>query len=150
MPVAEYLTAKEARRDQARIRRANRRQLTNEIIRERQGSEAARQLTQAQRSELKQADIRKAAESRVQTQQDVASNRRVQRVENAAIFGAANSSIGASIGMVVALFFIMIMIYVVVKNGSNFGKLTGSIGDFIAGLSSNNALFIKQPKTGGS
>ena len=143
MPVSEYITSKEAVRDRARIKRANKKYETTQVIRERQSSEAARQATAAQRSSLRQSDVEKAARSRVETQQEVASNRRGQRVENAAIFGAANSSIGQSAGLIVALFFVMILLYLVVKNGSAFGSLMGSIGTFVQGLSSNTPLFTK-------
>jgi hypothetical protein len=147
MPVSEYTTSKEAVRDRARIKRLNQKQATDQVIRERQASEASRQATASQRSSLRQSDVETAARSRVETQQEVASNRRGQRVENAAIFGAANSSIGQSVRLIVALFFIMILLYIAVKNGSNFGGLMGSIGTFISGLSSNTPLFTKDKLT---
>jgi hypothetical protein len=147
MPTSEYASAKEAVRDRARIRRANKKQNTEQTIRERGASEEFKQDTAAQRSSLRQSDIEKAAASRIATQQEIAGNRRGQRVENAAIFGAANSSIGQSAGLIVALFFIMILLYIAVKNGSNFGGLMGSIGTFISGLSSNTPLFTKDKLT---
>jgi hypothetical protein len=133
----------EEMRESGRITRANRRTAATSQIREREASETQRRITQAQRSKLRTDEIREAASQRVSTQQQVAGNRRTQRVENAAIFGAANSSIGGSIGMVVALFFIMLILYLIVKNGSNFGTLVGSLGTFVHGLSSNNPLFVK-------
>ena len=157
-----YSTYKEAIRDSERLKRrslrseagarASKASSTIEVkeassaanIREREASESARQVTQAQRSALRTSEIQTAAKERVSTQQEVAGNRRTQRIENAAVFGAANSSIGSSIGMIVALFFAMIIIYVFVKNGSQTGTLLGSIGTFVHGLSSNSPLFVQK------
>ena len=143
--MAEYTSAKEAVRDRARLTRLKKSQNTAETIKEREGSERARQSTASLKSTLKQNEIDRAARARISTQEEIASNRQGQRIENAALFGAANSSIGMSVGMIVALFFVMILIYVVVRNGKNFGTLMGSAGSFITGLSSNSALFIKNP-----
>lgn len=155
---AEYQTAKEARRDTARLKRAEfrskgkaqqeaRTSAINKQMEERAYSEKLRQNTQYQRSRLREEEVSQRASSRIQTQKELSGERRQERATNAVLFGGANkvasSSIGQNIGILVALFFAMLILYHIVTNGPTFGKLTGSVATFIRGLTSNTVLFVK-------
>ena len=142
MPEPAELT--KALRESGRVTRLNQKNAAKQQISVRNASEVGRRDTQSQRFQLREHEIQTAAQQRVSTQEEIAGNRRTQRIQNAALFDTANSSVGFSFGMIVALFFVMIIIYVIVTNGSNFGNLMGSVGTFISGLSSNSSLFVKK------
>lgn len=135
-------------REQGRQTRRNRKQAAQQQMIVREHSEQQRQATAVQRQQLRSQEIKERSQARLETQEELANMRRSQRIQNAAIFDTA-SSIKSSFGMVLILFFVMIVIYTIVKNGENFNTLTGSVGKFISGFSSNSPLFIKTDPTQG-
>jgi cobalamin biosynthesis Mg chelatase CobN len=122
---------------------ANKTKTSSVDIEKSRQSEVFKQGTATSRSTLRKEEITHAANTRISTQEEIAGNRRQERATNAVLFGAANSSMGVSFGMIIALFFLLVIVYIVVTNGENFGTLLGSVGNFIRGLSSNTPLFVK-------
>lgn len=135
-------------REKGRQRRSVERTRSRERTAERQASEAARQQTVERRVQLRQAEAEQRAVQKLQTQRDLASVNRQERLKTQVVQGgvgavsSGTSSIRNTFGLIAVLFFVMIFLYVIVKNGAAFGALTGSVGNFIHGLSSNKPLFV--------
>lgn len=131
-------------RERGRQRRSVEKKKTEERIRERQESEAARTAAYQRRADI-QANLRaRNAQQRIQTQGQLAGLQRKERVINSATGTVTDTSLWSTLMLMTALFFGMIIIYVIVSNGGQFGKLTGQIGGWIAGLSSNQPLFVRK------
>lgn len=119
----------------------------SENIREREASESARIASrQAQsRIAIEQGETRK--QQRIQTQEELNSLRNRQRAYSGSVSTVTRSSVWSTVVMVFFLMFGMIAIYVLVTNGSQFGAIAGTVGNFIHGLSSNTPLFVENPKS---
>lgn len=133
-------------RERGRQRRSVEKAKAVQRIAERQGSEEARTTAYRARAEIATEQRAASSQIRLQTQDELNSLQRRNRVTNQAVSGATGavtrSSIWSTIMLVASLFFLMIFIYVVVRNGEQFGGLAGSVGTFISGLSSNAPLFV--------
>jgi len=131
-------------RERGRQRRSVEKVKTNQRIRERQESEAARTAAYQRRADI-QANLRsRNAEARVQTQEQLVGLQRREKVITGATRTVTGTSAWSTLMLVTALFFGMIILYVIVTNGGQFGSFTGQIGSWIAGLSSNQPLFIRK------
>ena len=131
-------------RERGRQRRSVEKVKTDQRVKERQQSEAARVAAYQQRADI-QANLRaRNAEQRVSTQEQLAGLQRKEKVISGATGTVTGTSAWSTLMLLTSLFFAMIVIYVIVSNGGQFGKLTGQIGSWIAGLSSNQPLFIRK------
>lgn len=131
-------------RERGRQRRSVEKVKTQQRVIERQQSEAARIQAAQQKSEIAIAQKRAAAAQRIQTQKDLQGLQRRNEVVDNATGTVTSSSIWSTLMLITTLFFTMIVLYVIVRNGRAFGKLAGSAGTFIQGLSSNQPLFVRK------
>jgi hypothetical protein len=118
-------------RERGRQRRSVEKTKTAQRVIERQQSEAARVQAYQQRSEIAVAQSETIRSART-------SSNRQERIEKS----VTGSSVWSTLIMLAALFFSMIVLYTIVRNGPAFGGLAGSMGSFISGLSSTKPLFI--------
>jgi hypothetical protein len=136
-------------RERGRQRRSVERTKTSTRVVERQASERARQETIERRSILQQQSIAARGVQRVQTQKDLASVSRGERIKTQITGEAVKPvtsgvrSVTSTLFLVLGIFFVLIIAYVVLLNSNNFGSFLGSAGNFIQGLSSNKPLFVK-------
>lgn len=131
-------------RERGRQRRSVEKTKTQQRVIERQQSEAARVQAYQARSDIALAQKRAQAAQRVETQGALNSQARKEAVVDSVTGGVTGSSLWSTMVLIVTLFFGMIVLYVIVTNGSAFGQLTGSVGSFIQGLSSNQPLFVRK------
>lgn len=138
-------------RERGRQRRSVERTRAQQRVLERQQSEAARQDTAAQRFFLKEQELEARRVQKVQTAQDLAALKQsqqpsaIQNIGSGAVSSFAGSSTGHSVGMIFGIFFALIIVYVILRNPTAFGGLTGGVGTFVQGLSSNAPLFVQKP-----
>lgn len=131
-------------RERGRQRRSVEKVKTQQRVIERQQSEAARIQSQQVKSQLAIQQRQAARAERVGTQSDLYGLRRREAVVSSATGAVTGSSIWSTVTLITTLFFVMILLYVIVTNGVKFGNLAGSVGTFIAGLSSNQPLFVRK------
>ena len=139
----------EAQQETTRTRGLERRStashVTNERIRERNASEAARIQSRASQSEIAKQTLEARRVQRVQTQEELNSLRHRDRVISGTQSTVSRSSIWSTFVMLFFLGFGMIAIYILVTNGTAFGGIASTVGNFIHGISSNTPLFVKKP-----
>lgn len=131
-------------RERGRQRRSVEKIKTNERIRERQESEAARTAAYQRRADIQSGLKARTAEQRVQTQQELVGLQRREKIITGTTKTVTGTSTWSTIMLVTSLFFGMILLYVIVTNGGQFGNLAGQVGGWIAGLSSNQPLFVRK------
>jgi len=131
-------------RERARQRRANTKLKTNQVIRERQESEAARVAAAREKAAINVEQMQARQRQRVEATSDIAGIQRRERAITGAQRSVTGSDVWSTIVLIVGLFFGMIILYVLVTNGSQFGKLAGTAGIWIRGLSSNQPLFVRK------
>lgn len=131
-------------RERGRQRRSVEKTKTQQRVIERQQSEAARVQAAQNRSDIAIAQKRAQGATRVETQGALNRQARKEAVVDSATGAVTGSSLWSTLTLLVTLFFGMIVLYVIVTNGSSFGQLTGSVGTFIQGLSTNQPLFIRK------
>lgn len=131
-------------RERGKQRRSVEKVKTSQRVIERQQSEAARTAAYQNRANI-QANLKsQQAQQRIQTQEQLAGLQRRERVITGVTKSATSTSTWSTLMLVTALFFGMIILYVIVTNGGQFGNLTGQVGGWIAGLSSNQPLFVRK------
>jgi preprotein translocase subunit SecF len=123
-------------RERGRQRRSVEKTKTAQRVIERQQSEAARVAAHQQKSSISIEQSEAIREGRQ-------SAKRQERVERS----VTGSGVWSTLMMLTFLFFGMIILYVLVHHGGEYGHLAGGIGSFISGLSSNTPLFVKKPST---
>jgi cobalamin biosynthesis Mg chelatase CobN len=130
-------------RERGRQRRSVEKVKTQQRVIERQQSEAARVQAYQQRSDIAVQQKQAQASQRLETQKALAGVSRREQIITGTSRTVTKSSIWSTTVLLVALFFSMIILYVIVTNGSAFGNLAGSAGQWIQGLSSNKPLFVR-------
>lgn len=131
-------------RERGKQRRSVEKVKTQQRVIERQQSEAARVNAYQQRSDIAIAQKRAQAIQRVETQDQLNALARRERVITSAQNTVTRSSIWSTVVLLISLFFGMIILYVLVTNGETFGRVAGTAGTWIKGLSSNEPLFVKR------
>lgn len=126
-------------------RRATASHVTNERVRERNASEAARIASRAKQADIARQTMEARRTQRVQTQEDLNAVRNRQRLTVGTQRTVTNTSIWSTVVMLFFLAIGMIIIYVLVTNGAAFGTLAGTAGKFIQGVSTNMPLFVAKP-----
>lgn len=126
-------------------RRATATHVASEHVRERQQSEAARVASRQSQADIAQRTMEARRIQRVQTQAELNAVRNRQRLVVGTQRTVTNTSIWSTIVMVFFLTVGMIILYILVTNGTKFGAVAGGIGNFIHGLSSNAPLFVTKP-----
>lgn len=129
-------------RERGRQRRSVVKAQNVQRVLERQGSEAARTQGYAERAEIARQQRAASGEQRVETQKELAGLARKQKVISSATGSVTGSSIWSTITLLVTLWFVMVIIYIIVRNGEAFGGFAGGVGSFIQGLSSDKPLFV--------
>lgn len=135
-------------REKGRQRRSVEKVKTKQRVIERQQSETARVASAAQRSAIVQSQNEQRRVQRVQTQRDLNALKQDSQpgfVSNAAgsIGGSVTgSSAWSTLVTLTTLFFIIIIAYLIVTNGQQFGSFTGKAGSFIQTLSSTKPIFV--------
>lgn len=136
-------------REKGRQRRSVEKARSVTRIQERVASESARRETVERRVQLRQQEIANRAVQRAQTQRDLAGIARSEKLKNQLIFGSTSavssgtSSIRSTAFLILTLFFVLIILYVLVRNSENVSGFLSGVGSFIRGLSSNAPLFQK-------
>lgn len=130
-------------RERGRVRRSVERTKAQTKILERQESEKARVETAQRRAQISVEAQRQRNAQRVQTQSDLNSLQSRRAVVNTGAKAVSQTSAWSTLMLLTALFFLMILIYVIVSNGVAFGNLAGSAGTWIQGISSNKPLYVK-------
>lgn len=130
-------------RERGRQRRSVEKAKATQSIRERQASEAARLATYQQRTAISLEANKARQAQRIQTQENLNSLRSRQTIVDSGTRVITRTSAWSTIMMLTFLFFAMILIYILVRNGAQFGNLAATAGTWIQGLSSNKPLFIK-------
>lgn len=130
-------------RERGRVRRSVERTKAQTKILERQESERARVETARQRAAISVDAQRQRNAQRIQTQQDLKNLQSRRTVVTDTGKAVRQTSAWETLMMLTALFFAMILIYVLVTNGQAFGNLAGTIGTWIQGVSSNKPLYVK-------
>lgn len=135
-------------RERGRQRRSVEKAKTTQRVAERQQSEAARVQAYAARAEIAQQQLEAKRVQRVQTQRDLMSLRdenkpsRVSEVGSSIGGSITSSTPWATLMTITTLFFVMIIVYVIVTNGQQFGSFASKAGSFIATLSSTKPIFV--------
>jgi len=135
-------------RERGRQRRSVEKTKTTQRVVERQQSESARVSAYQERSNIAIAQREASRKVRVGTQSDINALSRREKVITGATKSVTKTSVWSTLIMLTGLFFFMIIIYVIVTNGSKFGDFTGGVGSFISGLSSTKPLFVKKAVEG--